>query len=208
MKLFLSSLALSDKLTPEFVCLVGKPEKDITVAYVQNAADPYPEGKRAWVEEERITMQSHRFTVELIDLEAYRNKLPELKTRLSGKDVIWFGGGNIYYIRWLLEDTGIDKLVVELIKQGVIYAGCSAGAIIAGPTLKHFETADDPDDAPEVILGGLHLTGTVVVPHMDNQKYASVIHGINANLNNNGYKTVPLNDAQALVVDGKEQRIV
>ncbi len=206
MKLFLSSLALPDKLTPAFVRLIAKPEKDISVAYIQNAADPYPEGKRAWVENERVTMQSHQFAVELVDLKEYREKLPELKTLLSKKDVIWFGGGNTFYLRWLLQDTGINKIIVELVKQGVVYAGCSAGAIVAGPTLKHFETADDPADAPEVILDGLHLTKMVIVPHMDNQKFASVIHGIYDALKDDGYKTMPLNDAQALIIDGAEQR--
>jgi len=208
MKLFLSSLALSDKLMPAFVQLVGKPEKDITVAYIQNAADTYPEGKRAWVEDERVTMQSRQFSVELIDLEEYRDKLPELKTNLSHKDVIWFGGGNTYYLRWLLKDMGVDTIIAKLVKQGIVYAGCSAGAIVAGPTLKHFEAADDPNDAPEVIMDGLHLTETVIVPHMDNQKYASVIHGIYDALKNDGYQTVPLNDAQALVIDNDEQQTI
>jgi dipeptidase E len=208
MKLFLSSLAISDPQSIELAKLVGKDPKDIKLALIENAADTYPEGKRAWVDQNRTAIQSHDFDVEIIDIKKFKGKLDELKDKLATKDVIWFGGGNTYYLRWLLKDTGTDQLLGELVKQGIVYGGGSAGAIIAGPTLKHFETADDPNEAPEVLLDGLHFADAVVVPHMDNVKFASVIHAINDNLKADGYKTVPLGDAQAVIIDGEKQRVV
>lgn len=208
MKLFLSSLAISNPQGVELAKLVGKAPKDIKLALIENAADTYAEGSRAWVDQNRAAIQSHDFDVEIIDIRQYKGKLSELKDKLVAKDVIWFGGGNTYYLRWLLKDTGMDKLLGELVEQGKVYGGGSAGAIIAGPTLKHFETADDPKDAPEVILDGLGFTDSVVVPHMDNAKFASIIHGINDKLKADEYKTVPLGDAQAVVINGKDQRVV
>ncbi len=208
MKLFLSSLAISDPQSVELAKLVGKKPKDIKLALVENAADTYAEGSRAWVDQNRAAIQGHDFDVEIIDIRQYKGKLPQLKDKLTAKDVIWFGGGNTYYLRWLLKDTGIDKLLAELVEHGKVYGGGSAGAIIAGPTLKHFETADDPKDAPEVILDGLGFTDSVVVPHMDNAKFASVIHGIHDKLKSDGYKTVPLGDSQAVVINDKEQKVI
>jgi dipeptidase E len=208
MKLFLSSLAISDPQSVELVELIGKKPKDIKLALIENAADTYPEGKRAWVDQNRTAIQSHGFEVEIIDIKKYKVKLSELKDKLASKDVIWFGGGNTYYLRWLLKDTGVDKLLTELVKQGIVYGGGSAGAIVAGPTLKHFETADDPDEAPEIILDGLHFTDSVVVPHIDNEKFASVIKAINDELIADGYRTTPLGDAQALVIDGNIQKVI
>lgn len=117
-------------------------------------------------------------------------------------------GRRQYVLFTLAPDTGVDKLLAELAKQGVVYGGGSAGAIIAGTTLKHFETADDPSEAPEAILDGLAFTDSVVVPHMDNAKFAVIIHGINDKLKADGYKTVPLGDNQALVINGSEQKVV
>jgi dipeptidase E len=207
-KLFLSSLGISDALTPELAKLVGKEEKDITMAFIQNAADTYIEGHRGWVDDERATMKSHSFKVEVIDIKQYRDKLPELTRILAAKDVVWFGGGNTYYLRWLLKDTGLDKILTKLVMQGVVYGGCSAGAIIAGPTLKHFEAADDPNDAPQIILEGLHLTEMVVVPHMDHAKYAPIVKETNERLKADGYKTIPLKDSEAVIINGDTWSVV
>ncbi len=208
MKLFLSSLAISGPQSVELAKLVGKDPKDIKLALIENAADTYDENSRAWVDENRRAIQGHDFDVEIIDIREYKDKLPELKHKLTSKDVMWFGGGNTYYLRWLLKDTGVDKMISELVGRGIVYGGGSAGAIVAGPTLKHFETADDPNDAPEVVLEGLGLTEAVVVPHMDNVKFAAVIKDINDKLKTDGYKTVPLGDAQVLIVDGDKQTVI
>ncbi len=208
MKLFLSSLAISDPQSVRLAELVGKQPKDIKLALIENAADTYPEGKRAWVDQNRAAIQSHDFDVEIIDIKKYKARLSELRDKLADKDVIWFGGGNTYYLRWLLKDTGMDNLLTELLKQGIVYGGGSAGAIVAGPTLKHFETADDPNEAPEIILDGLRFTDSVIVPHMDNAKFAAVIHGIHDKLKADGYKTVPLGDNQAVVIDGDKHTVL
>jgi peptidase E len=208
MNLFLSSLAISDSQSIELCKLVGKPAKDIKLALIENAADNYDTDHRTWVDQNRAAIESHDFEVEIIDIRQYKNKQAELKGKLASKDVIWCGGGNTYYLRWVLKDTGVDKILTELVKSGTVYGGGSAGAIIAGPTLKHFETADDPKEAPELILDGLHFTDLVVVPHMDNSKFASIIHGINDKLKTDGYTTVPIGDKQAVIIDKDEQRII
>ena len=89
-----------------------------------------------------------------------------------------------------------------------MYGGGSAGSIVAGPTLKHFEAADDPNEAPEVILEGLGFTESVVVPHMDNVKFKDLIHSIHDQLKADGFKTVPLTDAQALVINGNDEQVI
>jgi hypothetical protein len=46
------------------------------------------------------------------------------------------------------------------------------------------------------------------VPHADNEKYAAIIRGIDDKLKADGYETVPLTDARALVVDNDREIIV
>jgi hypothetical protein len=43
---------------------------------------------------------------------------------------------------------------------------------------------------------------------MDNVKFIEVVRDINEKLKADGYTTVPLTDAQALIVDGSEQRVI
>lgn len=207
MKLFLSSLSISDTQAIELATLVGKAQKDIKLALIENAAD-VDAVEPEWLKQNRTMIQSHEFDVEIIDIRDYRGKLPELEEKLGSKDVIWCGGGNTYYLRWLLKETGVDQLITRLVNQGTVYGGGSAGAIMAGPTLKHFETADDPNDAPEVLLDGLGFTDKVIVPHMDNQKFASIIHAINDNLKADGYATVPLTDSQAFIVKENQEKVI
>lgn len=207
MKLFLASLAINDQQAVELAKLVGKDQKDIKLALIENAADTYT-GSPQWLEDNRKMIQSHDFEVEIIDIRPYKGKPEELKQKLSEKDVIWLGGGNTYYLRWLLRDTGAENVVKELVADGKVYGGGSAGAIVAGPTLKHFETADDPAESPGVIYEGLGFTDSVIVPHFDNAKFAQIIGAINDKLVADGYKTVPLGDQQALIVNGDEEAVV
>jgi dipeptidase E len=207
MKLFLSSLAITSTQAVELRRLAGKSE-ELKIALIENAADTYGSPEPEWLTQNRESITSHGFDVEIIDLKGYKDKNSELLAKLSSKNVIWCGGGNSFYLRWILKDTGVDVMISRLVQEGVIYGGGSAGAIVAGPTLKHFDEADDPEDAPEAIYDGLGLTKLVVVPHFDNTKFAHIIKGINKKLQDDGFNTVPLNDSQALVVNGEQTKVV
>ncbi len=207
MKLFLSSQAISQAQAPHLVKLVGKPAEDIKLALIENAAD-VEDGPKDWLTRNRANIMSHGFDVERLDLQDYMGDADDLWDRLASKDVIWCGGGNTFYLNWLLHETGADVIIQGLVKDGIVYGGGSAGAIVAGPTLKHFEIADDPSKAPELLLDGLAVTQTVVVPHADNEKYGPLMHDITEKLQSDGYATVLLKDAQALVVNGREWKVV
>lgn len=207
MKLFLSSQAISKEQAPHLIELVGKSAKDIRLAVIENAAD-VESGPRPWLIRNRKMIESHGFDVEYVDLKQYAKDIDSLQRKLTDKDVVWFGGGNTYYIRWLIHDMGIENILRDFAESGKVYGGGSAGSIIAGPTLKYFETADDINEAPEVLFDGLSLTDKVVLPHMDNAKYAPIMRGIEYRLQADGYRTISLTDVQALVINGSTEEIV
>ncbi len=207
-KLMLSSVALSPAQAQALAALVGKQAHEVNVAIITNAADPDGATLPMWALKNYGVLQSSGFQVETVDLRKYRDKLQDLQKLLTSKDVIWFGGGNTFYLRWLLKDLGLDKFIIGLAETGKVYGGESAGAILAGPTLKYFEAADDMHVVPEVIKDGLRLTQFVVVPHMDSEEYAGVVAKINQQLKDDKFTTVPLNDGQALVVNGAARIIL
>jgi dipeptidase E len=208
MKLYLSSLAPSPDQAIVLAKLAGKDIQSVQIGLIENAADVYAESDRAWVTENRETLQKHGFNIERIDVRKFRDNLEGLRAKLSAKDVVWFGGGNTYYLRWILRDMSAENIIRDLVMGGLVYAGGSAGAIVAGPTLMYFESADDPSESPGVIFEGLNLTDKVIVPHFDNQKFSETAHSINDKLLASGYSTIPLRDSQAFVVDGASESIV
>lgn len=201
-------MAISPDQEAAFTQLVGKQPHDITLALIENAVDVYDDDSTDWVGESREAIKAYGYQVEIIDLRKFRGKRDELYVKLASKDAIWLGGGNTFYLRWILRDTGADEIIRELVGKGTVYGGGSAGAIVAGPTLNYFEDADDPNDSPEIILEGLHLTDTVVVPHIGNEKYGEAMKKINISLKKDKYITIPITDEQGVVFDTNKQKIV
>jgi dipeptidase E len=208
MKLFLYSLAFSTEQAAVLTTLVGKDAKDITFALIENAADIVTNSSE-WLGGFRGMLQQNGYQLEQIDLRKWMNNRHALREKLASKDVIWLGGGHTYYLRWILKETGADIIIKELVEKEKVYAGWSAGAIVAGPTTQYFDLmSDDPSDAPEVILDGLNLTDIVVVPHLDNKDFAEDAQIANIHLRMAGYDTILLADSQVLIIDGDEQKII
>jgi len=208
MKLFLySSYLLSTAHRDALHRLVGKPPKDITFAAIEHATDVDPDAGD-WISDSRnaIALQSEQ--IEVIDLQQWKDNLTGLRAKLARKDVLWMCGGNAFYLRWILKVTGADAIIRDLVGKGTVYAGWSAGAIIAGPTLRSFDSVEDLTVVPEVFFDALNLTNVVVVPHMDVQEFAEGMRQIDQQLRQAGFRTAPLTEAQALIVQENKQQII
>ena len=199
MRLFLASVSIAEKNREAFLQLVGRQPVDINVALIENGADMYPVDGREWVERARRAIEGVAGSVEIIDLREYVSATA-LEADLSKFDVIWVGGGNTYYLRWIMRESGFDQIIRRLCNKGIVYGGDSAGAIVAGPTLECFQVMDNPEKAPEVIVEGLGLTNLVVVPHADHSKYGALAGEVKRKLDEAGYETALLNDDEALVI--------
>lgn len=207
-KLFLYSLLVSGEQFVYLDALVGKSREAITFALIENAADVI-EGSEEWVRGIRNSLQEQGYAVEPIDVRHWTNKREALREKLASKDVIWVCGGHTYYLRWILMETGADEIIKELVAEGKVYAGWSAGAIVAGPTTRYFdEMGDDPNDAPTTIFEGLCLSDIVVVPHGDNPEFSEGAQRARKRLDDEGFTTLLLSDSEVAIVDGEQLRIV
>jgi dipeptidase E len=208
MKLFLySSYLLSSEHSTALAKLVGKESSEISFAAITNAADVFADSQE-WIDESIDSLKRLGAQVEVVDLRNWRDNRMGLREELTSKDAMWLCGGHTYYLRWILKETGADEMIKELVQQGKVYVGWSAGAIMAGPTLQHFEIFDALQDAPEVIRDGLGLTNVVVIPHTDLPEFAEGMKSISQQFNQAGYSTVPLTEAQALIINGDEQKVI
>ena len=124
-----------------------------------------------------------------------------MSQELQKFDVIWIGGGNVYYLRWIFKASGADEIIPHLTAQGKTYAGWSAGAVITGPSIKYFDKmGDDPTDAPEQIFTGLHLMNEIIIPHTDHPDFIEGAKETSFALQQDGFSTIQMKDGDFLVV--------
>jgi dipeptidase E len=207
-KLFLYSLNLTKQQYDALVKLTGKPVNEIRIGLIENATDIIP-GSDSWLEGIRKSLTDQGFSLEVIDLRLWTDGHDGLYDILMDKDVIWVGGGHTYYLRWILRASGADRIITDLVDQGKVYAGWSAGAVVAGPSIRFFDAmGDDPKDAPELIEEGLSLCPLVIVPHIDHPDFMEGAKKTSQKLQEAGFEVCELKDDQAFVVQNQLQKII
>jgi dipeptidase E len=93
-----------------------------------------------------------------------------IKEKLTTADYIYVEGGNTFFLLQELKRTGTDKLIIEQIKKGKLYIGCSAGAIIASKNIEYVGLMDSPELAPDLNgdYSALGIVDFCIVPHYTN----------------------------------------
>jgi dipeptidase E len=205
-KLLLSSFGSSPEHDAALIELVGKPLADIRVAYIENAYDVYDDEPS--LVEGREALQRNGYSFDLVDLRDWRTDRAALCALLARFDALLLTGGNPYCLRSLMKVTRADEMMRDLMENGAVYAGASAAAVVAGPTLRHFDELDDPAEAEEIIWDGLGLTHIVVAPHVDNPEFGEGCRKSGDLCEREGYAVVRLTDAQSLVIDGDRRHVV
>lgn len=205
-KIILAFANIPTNLKKEFENFVGKVCGDIRFALIEDAANPSKE--KSWVIETRKGLRSLGINFTVFELLPYINKQEELLQELRKYDVIWFGGGNTFYLRWLMKETGFDKIISQLLESGIVYGGGSAGAIVAGPILKKFDIVDNTGSAPEIIYEGLNITSIVTLPHWGVNKFQSSLDEIKSYYENSNYKFVTISDENFILVENNNFKVL
>lgn len=187
--------------------LVGKNPEDIRVAAIPNAKDYYADRARSKKARGIVDyLQNLHLQAEIVDLRNFDN--PEgLRHTLQKFDLLWFMGGNTFCLRYEIRRSGLEGIVADLLNQGIVFGGESAGAIVAGTSLYGVEGADDPDFAEETIEEGLNLVPYFILPHADDPNFEDC--AAEARRVHPDPKTrLELTNAQAAIFDGDTLRVV
>jgi dipeptidase E len=207
MKLFLSSEGVPRPDLLRKLLEVSKAET-VKVALINNAQDPYPEA----LAEEREDAVRERF-ISLgfepadVDLRRYEGKAEELATELKKCKLIWCSGGNAFWLRHVMKTSGFDTIINDLLSQGIVYGGWSAGVVVAGPSLHPIELMDDPTKAPE-IWEGLGLIDYFIWPHWDTEKYLVLQEAASVRMKGLPYESMRLRDGEVVIVENSQRRLV
>jgi dipeptidase E len=131
-KLLLTSSGITnDSIQQALIELLGKPIRESTALYVPTAIYAYPVGiTHAW---QMMKMQTElRWkTLGVLELTA----LPSLPKRvwfpqIEAIDAIIVGGGNKFYLSYWMQESGLFELLPQLLQQGKVYVGASAGSMM------------------------------------------------------------------------------
>jgi dipeptidase E len=195
-RLFLTSNGLS-----AFASFVGKDPKTVNIGFVPTAADLYQD--KWFVERDRKFLFEKGFKI--IDVNIKDGFQLE---KLNDVDVIYIAGGNTFYLLEKAVESGALELIKILVNKGKLYAGSSAGAIFAGPSIEPVTLLDDPKDAPNLkTYEGLGLVDFVVLPHYGKEKYLQKYEKIIENFKEK-YELITLTDEQAIVFEGDSYKVI
>ncbi len=194
--------------------LVNK--ENAKAAIILNAADNSEDERRAsYVASQIEELATLGIDSEELDLRDYFSDSQELGATLSNYDLVWVVGGNSFLLLRAMKQSGFDKLIVPLVENDIlVYAGFSAGAVVATPTLHGIELVDDKDTVPEsyskeVVWTGLHLVGKSIAPHYkSNHPESEAVNKVVKYFLENGMDYWTLSDGQALVVQDTTATLV
>jgi len=205
MKLYVSSYRIP---TPDDLAhLIGKPLEQVSAALIPNAKDYYIDRARRFKVGDLVRyMEELGLKVEIVDLRDY-DSAETLKEKLANYELIWAMGGNTYMLRYEMCRSGFEKIIKELLDDGIVYGGDSAGALVAGASIAGVESADEPEFAEEVIEDGLGLVPFVILPHVDNPELTDVLP-VFRNTHQGKNEVIELKDSQAVIFDGQSRRVV
>jgi len=165
MKLYLSSIGIPDP--QKFRALFGGSTPKIAV--IANAWDVAPADGEPHIRSLVDVLHRMGFTHQVMDLKDFHTSPHDLKKALELFGGVWVMGGNTFYLRWCMQKAGFDEAIKPLLDAGLVYGGESAGAVVAGTSLRGIELLDNPHDAPQIIWQGLGLVDLGIIPHWDEQ---------------------------------------
>lgn len=144
------------------------------MAVISNALDYIAPEARARYRGFNVTtaLGEARFNAFDLDLRPFFGKPAALRAVLAEVRLIWAVGGNAFILRRAYRQSGLDNLVAGRVADWTLtYGGWSAGACVAGSSLRGIHIMDNPPLAPEgydpdIVWDGLNLVDFVIVPHV------------------------------------------
>lgn len=211
MRLFLSSEDFG-RYPQELVKLVGKNKKTI---FINNAKDYATDDDRSQNSHENIAeLTELGLEVEEIDLRHYFDKSQKLADKLQGYGLVWCSGGITFLLRRAMADSGLDKILVDLLdKDLIVYGGSSAGSVVMAPSLRGVELADDSSAVKaiygkEIIWEGLGMIDIYLVPHYGSDWFSAESEAMAGYLKQHSLPYQTLQDGQVYLVDGQKQQLL
>lgn len=178
------------------------------IVYIPTAGNCYTPPRNPSERGSYQCLVERKFPVTICDLD--KDTPAQVRNKMKTAKVVVCGGGNTYYLLYHMKRSGFDQLLQQLLDDGLIYVGSSAGSCVCSPDISYVKNQDDPSMAPKLNdYTALGLIDFDIYPHCIEDYYAqnySVSYIIDA-LKSSAIK-IFLRDNQAIVVKDGMCRIV
>jgi len=124
----------------------------------------------SWVQEDRDGLNNNGFAT--FDYTIADKSHDQIKQDLTGIDVLYISGGNEFYLKEKANENNFGDIIHDLIAQGVIYIGTSAGSIIAGSNMSALQQLSDLEPLKQPIdTTGFGLVDFTILPHWGSKDF-------------------------------------
>ncbi len=159
-----------------------------------------------WIDKDRDVLGKMGFQITELDIE--HSSKAEMQKALSDTDIIYVAGGNTFFLLKQVRETGFDNMLTEYVNDGGLYAGASAGALIAGTDIGAISSLDEPEKVQGLkSTEGLGWVNVIPIPHYDMKARTQPIDEIKAKYGKDN-EMVLLTDDQALLVKDNNWKVV
>lgn len=168
-KIFLTS-SFSD-VYMDFKNAISESVAGKSVTFIPTAS--IPEEVKFYVDDDRLAFEKLGMRVEILNID--QENIDTIKDTLHRNDYIFVSGGNTFYLLQELKRSKTDKIIENLINEGKLYIGSSAGSIILGPELNYIESLDDASKAPNLLdTKGMGVINFSILPHFEDAPFEEV----------------------------------
>lgn len=112
--------------------MTGILKSEMKIGYVTTASKGARD--KTFFEKVKKAMRENNISFEEIDIEG--KSKDEMLNFFENKNVIHIEGGNTFYLLKAIRETGFAEVLKELLNEGKVYIGTSAGAYIMCPTIE------------------------------------------------------------------------
>lgn len=214
MKLFLSSQDLGN-YAKDLRELVGENRKTLLITNARDYKEPQARAER--VAEKLQILQQAGFQVQELDLREHFSKDPvELKAFVDeyNPGLIYSMGGDVFLLGTALKVSGMDDILRQRLAEDItVYAGHSAGAMVASKDIETYERGDLKVEevgayyGMESVTGGLGLIEEYIIPHADRPERKQVTKFYQDQAAKIGAEVVILNDGDVYIINGGHKTI-
>lgn len=176
--------------------ILGTPVQDIRLLYVFTAAKVARD--RTYLGPVEACLQEMPYQLRRFDIQGKTEQ--DIDAALAACDAVYVEGGNPFFLLQAVRDSGFAQAVQRFLAQGKLYAGASAGAYIACPTIAMATWRKPGDEKPQhgvTEYTAMHLVPFLVVAHYTPKRADDVRNGMQ-------HTTLPvrlLQDGQGLLVN-------
>lgn len=111
------------------------PKDKLRIGYINTALKVVEDTEYlAYMKEYEEEMVKNNIYFERFDIKDKTEK--EIREFFADKNVIQVSGGNPFYLLKTVYESGFDKILKDLLNDGLCYIGCSSGSYIMCPTIE------------------------------------------------------------------------